>query len=171
MFGGLFASVSDPALWIWVILIIAFVIAEIATLGLTTIWFAGGAAVALGVCAAGGNIWIQIILFIIVSLVLMALIRPLAKNRFNSKRTRTNVDSVLDQTGIVLQKINNLDAKGLVKIGGQEWTARSADPNVEIEAGEEIVVDRVEGVKVIVYKKKAGDDSPRFSEKGNEGGE
>lgn len=145
------------ALWVWVILIVAFIIAEIATLGLTTIWFAGGAAVALGVCIAGGSIWVQIVVFIVVSLVLMALIRPYAKKRFNTKRTRTNVDSVLDQTGIVLKQIDNLQAQGLVKIGGQEWTARSTDPEVVIEPGEEVVVDRVEGVKVIVRKKEGGE--------------
>lgn len=151
-----FESSSNPTLWVWVILLIAFIIAEIATMGLTTIWFAGGAAVALGISIAGGNVWIQIVLFIVVSLVLMALIRPYAKKRFNIKRTRTNVDSVLDQTGIVVKRIDNLQAQGLVKIAGQEWTARSTDPDVRIEPGEEVIVDRVEGVKVIVRKKEEG---------------
>ncbi len=147
---------SNPALWVWVIIIAACIFAEIATLGLTTIWFAGGAGVALGVCIAGGGIWLQIILFIVVSVVLMFLIRPLAKKRFNTKRTATNVDSVIGQTGIVIDEINNLMSQGLVKIGGQEWTARSMDSNETIGPGEEVVVERIEGVKVIVRKKEGG---------------
>ena len=148
---------SNPALWVWVIIIAASIFAEIATLGLTTIWFAGGAGVALGVCIAGGGIWLQIILFIIVSVVLMFLIRPYAKKRFNTKRTATNVDSILGQTGIVLDEINNLMSQGLVKIGGQEWTARSMDSNEKIGPGEEVVVERIEGVRAIVRKKEGGD--------------
>ena len=148
---------SNPMLWIWVIIIAASIFAEIATLGLTTIWFAGGAGVALGTAIAGGGIWLQIILFIIVSVVLMVLIRPYAKKRFNTKRTATNVDSILGQTGIVLKEIDNLQSQGLVKIGGQEWTARSMDSSETIGAGEEVVVDRIEGVKVIVRKKEGGE--------------
>lgn len=148
---------SNPMLWVWVIIIAASIFAEIATLGLTTIWFAGGAAVALGTAIAGGNIWLQIIFFIIVSVVLMVLIRPYAKKRFNIRRTATNVDSILGQTGIVLSEIDNLQSQGLVKIGGQEWTARSMDSSETIAPGEEVIVDRVEGVKVIVRKKEGGE--------------
>lgn len=147
---------SNPMLWVWVIIIAACIFAEIATLGLTVIWFAGGAGVALGTAIAGGNIWLQIILFIIVSVVLMILIRPYAKKRFNTKRTATNVDSVIGQTGIVLDEINNLQSQGLVKIGGQEWTARSMDSGETIAPGEEVVVERIEGVKAIVRKKEGG---------------
>ena len=147
---------ANPALWIWVIIIAACIFAEIATLGLTTIWFAGGAGVALVVSIVGGGIWVQIIVFIIVSVVLMFLVRPYAKKRFNSKRTATNVDSILGQTGIVIDEINNLMSKGLVKIGGQEWTARSMDSGETIGPGEEVVVERIEGVKVIVRKKEGG---------------
>ena len=154
----LFSDISsNPMLWIWVVIIAGSIIAEIATLGLTTIWFAGGAAVALGTSIAGGSIWLQIILFIIVSVVLMVLIRPYAKKRFNTKRTATNVDSILGQTGIVLKEIDNLQSQGLVKIGGQEWTARSMDSSEKIAPGQEIIVDRVEGVKVIVRKKEGGE--------------
>ena len=147
---------ANPALWIWVIIIAACIFAEIATLGLTTIWFAGGAGVALVVSIVGGGIWVQIIVFIIVSVVLMFLVRPYAKKRFNSKRTATNVDSILGQTGIVIDEINNLMSKGLVKIGGQEWTARSMDSGETIGPGEQVVVERIEGVKVIVRKKEGG---------------
>ena len=147
---------ANPALWIWVIIIATCIFAEIATLGLTTIWFAGGAGVALVVSIVGGGIWVQIIVFIIVSVVLMFLVRPYAKKRFNSKRTATNVDSILGQTGIVIDEINNLMSKGLVKIGGQEWTARSMDSGETIGPGEEVVVERIEGVKVIVRKKEGG---------------
>lgn len=108
-----------------------------------------GALVALLCAALGAPVWLQITLFVVVSGVLLALLWPLAKKFLNSKVTATNVDSVVGSVGRVTADIDNVEARGQVKLGGMEWTARSTsgDP---ISVGTEVRVDRVEGVKVYV---------------------
>ena len=134
------------AAFFWLVLLVVFLIAEAACpIHLVSIWFALGALVALLCAALGAPVWLQITLFVVVSGVLLALLWPLAKKFLNSKVTATNVDSVVRVT----EDIDNVEARGQVKLGGMEWTARSTsgDP---ISVGTEVRVDRVEGVKVYV---------------------
>lgn len=143
-------QVLGSFLWLWLALLIVFIVTEILTLGLTTIWFAGGAAVALILAGIGVRFPIQLIVFLIVSFVLLLAIRPLANSRFNGHRTATNVDSMVGREGVVSEEIDNLKAEGAVLVSGQEWTARSADPDVRIPKEAHIIVESVEGVKLIV---------------------
>ena len=134
------------AAFFWLVLLVVFLIAEAACpIHLVSIWFALGALVALLCAALGAPVWLQITLFVVVSGVLLAL----AKKFLNSKVTATNVDSVVGSVGRVTADIDNVEARGQVKLGGMEWTARSTsgDP---ISVGTEVRVDRVEGVKVYV---------------------
>ena len=131
------------AAFFWLVLLVVFLIAEAACpIHLVSIWFALGALVALLCAALGAPVWLQITLFV-------ALLWPLAKKFLNSKVTATNVDSVVGSVGRVTADIDNVEARGQVKLGGMEWTARSTsgDP---ISVGTEVRVDRVEGVKVYV---------------------
>lgn len=146
----LFSGWMAPLGWLWLILIIIFVITEIATLGLTTIWFAGGAAVGLIMNAAGVSWPIQVLVFLVVSLVLLLLVRPIARAHFNVNRTPTNVDSMIGRKGLVTEDIDNLKAQGTVMIDGMEWSARSADQKQKIQKDVQIEVLAVEGNKVIV---------------------
>lgn len=133
------------AAFFWLVLLVVFLIAEAACpIHLVSIWFALGALVALLCAALGAPVWLQITLFVVVSGVLLALLWPLAKKFLNS-----NVDSVVGSVGRVTADIDNVEARGQVKLGGMEWTARSTsgDP---ISVGTEVRVDRVEGVKVYV---------------------
>lgn len=139
-----------PLGWLWLILIIIFIITEIATLGLTTIWFAGGAAVGLILNAAGIDWPVQVLVFLVVSLVLLLLVRPVAKAHFNVSRTPTNVDSMIGQKGIVAEDIDNLKARGTVMINGMDWSARSADQGQTIPEDTQVEVVAIEGNKVIV---------------------
>lgn len=144
---------TDKLFWFWTALIVIFLITEIATLGLTTIWFAGGAAAALILNAAGAGRWVQICFFLLISFVLLLLVRPIAKGRFNIQRTPTNVDSMIGKEGIVREDICNVEARGCVEVQGQEWSARSRDPDTEIPAGSRVIVNSIEGVKLIVTEK------------------
>ena len=119
------------------------------TLGLTTVWFAGGALVAFLVSLAGGPLWLQLLLFIAVSVVLLLFTRPLAMKYLNKDVQKTNVDSIPGQKGIVTATIDNLKAEGQVTIQGMEWTARAKNGNT-IEKGKVVRVTAVEGVKLIV---------------------
>lgn len=139
----------------WLLIFVVLLVIEILTMGLTTIWFAGGALVAFAAGKLGLGTSIQIIVFIVVSLLLMYLTRPFAVKYFNKDREKTNVDSLIGQQAVVTEKIDTLQAAGVVTVNGLEWSAKTAEPNGIIEKGEVVVIDEVQGVKLIVRKKEA----------------
>lgn len=134
---------------IWLGLLLLFLFAEANTVSMTSLWFAIGALAAMVASALGGGLWLQVILFLGVSGLFLALLRPMAKRYFTPKLTKTNVDAIVGQTGRVTVGIANVDGRGQVKLGGMEWTARS-ESGEDIEEGTLVTVCRVEGVKVYV---------------------
>lgn len=136
----------------WLILFAVLLAIEAFTMGLTTIWFAGGALIAFVAALLGANIIIQQILWLIVSVILLALTRPIAKKYIYKRQEYTNADRLIGQEAMVCEQINNLEGTGKVILNGIEWTARTADPTQIIEKGSVIRVLRIEGVKVIVEK-------------------
>lgn len=136
---------------IWLVVAAIMVIAEMLSLGLTSIWFAGGAFVTAILAVVGVPFVPQLVCFAVVSLVLLFVMRPLAKDKFMKDIEKTNVDSLIGKQGIVTETIDNLKATGAVKLNGVEWTARSADTS-EIEKGQTVVVEKIEGVKAIVRR-------------------
>ncbi|MBR0090767.1 MAG: NfeD family protein [Lachnospiraceae bacterium] len=139
----------------WAIAIIIFIVAEILTTALTTVWFIGGAVIALIANALGASIPVQIVLFVIVSGVLLFTVRPYALKHFNPKRSATNVDAVIGKQGIVTARIDNIQQTGAVKVEGMEWSARSAIHQQIIEEGQTVNVEAVDGVKLIVKPENA----------------
>ena len=140
-----------PISWsvVWLIAIVAFAIAEGVTVGLVSVWFCAGALVAFAASLLGANVWIQFALFIAVSFVALATIRPLAKKLLIPRRQATNADRIIGMEGVVTQAIDNLKGEGQVNLKGQVWTARSGEDQ-PIAAGVRIRVLRIEGVKVYV---------------------
>ena len=134
---------------VWLVLLILFAVAEAATVGLTSVWFALGALGALICALAGGGIWLQIGIFIVLSLVSLLALRPLARKYLNSRVVPTNADRVIGQQARVTQDIDNIRGVGAVTIGGITWTARS-EHDTPIPAGAMVQVLRIEGVKVMV---------------------
>ncbi|HBA47461.1 MAG TPA: NfeD family protein [Lachnospiraceae bacterium] len=134
----------------WLVLLILCIGIEVLTLGLTTIWFAGGALVSIFANLLYAPIFVQIILFFVVSLVLLFFTRPVAVKYFNKDRVKTNVESMVGRQAIVTEEIDNLKAAGQVTVNGQEWTARSWDEKVKIPVGAIVTVRAVGGVKLIV---------------------
>ena len=110
---------------LWLVVLIVSIGVEVATLGLTSIWFAGGAVVAVIAAALQAPIWLQILLFFAVSLLLLFFTRPVAVRYFNKDRVRTNVESMIGRQAIVTSEIDNLQGIGQVTVGGQEWSART----------------------------------------------
>ena len=133
----------------WFALLIAFVIAEAATVSMVSAWFAAGSLAALIAALLGAKLWLQIVLFLVVSAVALALLRPIAKKYFTPRLTRTNVDALVGKTCLCVIAVDNLAGVGQVKIGDVEWTARSTTGE-EIPVGAQVKIDRVEGVKVYV---------------------
>lgn len=126
---------------------------EFLTFGLTTIWFAGGALVALLCAVFGAPVWVQVGVFAGVSVALLAATRPLAVKHLNTKRVRTNADALIGQEAIVTGRIDNLHSTGSVQVNGQEWTARSVREDETIEKGETVMIRDIQGVKLIVGKR------------------
>ena len=136
--------------FIWLALMVVFLIVEASCpIHLVSIWFAAGSLVAAVVSMLHGQVWLQILLFAVVSGGLLACLWPFVKKFLRPHLTRTNVDSVIGTEGYVTDAIDNLSATGQVKLGGMYWTARSEDGAL-IEAGTLVQVARIEGVKVFV---------------------
>lgn len=142
--------------WIlfWVILLVALVVIEVATMGLTTIWFAGGALVAAILAALHLPSYIQIAAFIVISVVLLMFTRPLAMRYFNKDRIKTNAESIVGKKAIVTGAIDNIKAQGQVTVSGMEWTARSVSDEVTIPEGSIVTIVAISGVKLIVEERK-----------------
>ena len=137
----------------WLILMILLIAVEIATLGLTTIWFAGGALLALIAALFGFNTIVQVVLFCIVSGVLLFVTRPIAVKYFNKTRERTNADRLIGRTAVVTQDIDNTHGTGEVVVAGMIWTARASVENHRISKGDTVEILSISGAKLIVRKK------------------
>lgn len=136
----------------WLIASAVFLLIEILTLGLTSIWFAGGSIIAAIAAFAGAPFWAQMLLFILVTCLLFALTRPIAKRYLNNKVQKTNTEALIGQHAIVKETINNMESRGRVQLNGQDWTARSLEAGEIIPAGSEVTVRRIQGVKLIVER-------------------
>ena len=131
----------------WLAVFVLLIVIELATMGLTTIWFAGGAVAGFIASMLGANVVIQAVVFFVVSIVLLIFTRPFAVRYIN-----TNIDGLIGQEALVLEEINNIRETGCARLEGKEWTARSVDDTV-IPADTVVIVERIEGVKLIVKTK------------------
>lgn len=136
----------------WLVLMILFIIIEIVTLGLYTIWFAGGALAAFLTSLVNLPLLGQLGVFVAVSAALFILVRPSVARKFNKNREKTNIDSIIGEYAVVTKRIYNLDGEGQVMLKGMEWTARTMDDNLMLEEGTKVIIRAVEGVKLIVEK-------------------
>ncbi len=141
---------------VWLVLLVILIVIELITMGLTTIWFAGGALAAALVSIPGTPVVLQVIVFLIVSLVLLFFTRPVAVKYFNKDRVRTNIESMIGRQAIVVSEINNVEGIGQVNTGGMEWSARSSYHNIVLPVGAVVTVLGVDGVKLIVEERKEG---------------
>lgn len=139
---------------LWLVVFILMVIIEILTVGLATIWFAGGAVISFLLALFGAPFTVQVVVFLIVSFLLLFLTRPIAMKYLNLKRTKTNVDELAGKRAVVTQEINNIKGQGQIILNGIEWTARSEDDEI-IPVNTEIEVVEIKGVKAFVRQKKA----------------
>lgn len=139
---------------VWLGILVLLVVIELLTMGLTTIWFAGGALVATVASLFGAPLALQIILFLLVSAFLLYFTRPLAVKCFNKDRVRTNAESLVGRQAIVISEIDNLQGIGQVNVGGMEWTARTRVDGVKLPVGSVVTILAINGVKLIVEERK-----------------
>lgn len=137
---------------VWLAVMIVLIVIEIITVGLTTIWFAGGALVAMFVSALGGGMMLQIIVFLIVSFGLLIFTRPFAIKYIKKNRVKTNYEGIIGKVVRITQDVDNIKETGCAVVNGQEWTVRAADNENKIAAGSLAKVVNISGVKLIVEK-------------------
>lgn len=135
---------------IWFVLMVVFLIAEAACpVHLISIWFAVGSLAATLVALLNGAVWLQVTVFLVVSVALLASLWPFVRKFLKPNLVKTNVDALVGSNGYVTAPIDNIAATGQIKLGAMEWTARSTSGN-PIAAGTLVKVDRIEGVKAFV---------------------
>ena len=136
----------------WLILMVLCIVFEIATVGLVSIWFAGGALVACFLAMFNVHVVIQVVAFIVVSLLLLVITKPMAKEWINKDRIKTNYEGIIGKVVRVTERVDNINETGTALINGQEWTARSQSDNITFEQGEVAQVVNISGVKLILTK-------------------
>lgn len=134
---------------IWMVIAGLFLVLELCTAALCSIWFTVGAVAALATTALKGPVWLQILVFFLVSAACFALMYPRIKKHLNQKKTPTNADMTIGAICVVTQVIDNIAGTGAVSVGGKTWTARSVLGDV-IEEGRMVRAIRIEGVKLMV---------------------
>ena len=137
---------------VWLIAMIVLLIVEALVPGLISIWFALGALAALISALLGAPLWLQVLWFLLVSVVSLVLTRPLARRYVNGPAVPTNADMLIGKDCVVTEEINNVLGQGAVTVGGKIWTARTADDGETAAVGQVMRVLRIEGVKLIVEK-------------------
>ncbi len=137
---------------IWLAIMIVLIGIEIVTVGLTTIWFAIGALAAILAAFMGGSVIVQIAVFLIVSLGMLIFTRPFAMKYINATHIKTNYEGIIGKIVRITQDVDNLNATGAAIVNGQEWTVRSNQDDMKIQAGNLAKVIRISGVKLIVEK-------------------
>jgi len=134
---------------IWAVGIVLFLIIEAVTAGVASIWFALGSICALIAALLGAPEWLQVLWFVVISVLTMILTRPIVKKYINGKTQATNADRVIGMKATVRESIDNLAAQGSVLCDGKEWSARSVDGRI-IPSGRVVSVMAIEGVKLMV---------------------
>lgn len=136
----------------WLIAMVIFLLFEIATVALTTIWFAAGALVASVLSMFCDSLYVQLLVFAIVSLATLIMLRPSVVRKFNEKTNKTNIDEWIGKRVRIIEKVDNGAATGGAVLNGQEWTARAQDDNVTFDVGDMATIADISGVKLILTK-------------------
>jgi membrane protein implicated in regulation of membrane protease activity len=140
----------DPWL-IWLIAAVVFAVGEIATLGFFLAPFAGGALVAAVVSAAGAGDVVSWALFLVVSVILLAALRPIARShRRQPAQLRTGTAALVGRKATVLERIANGENSGCIRLEGETWTARAYDEDMVFEPGERVHVIEIRGATALV---------------------
>lgn len=139
----------EGMVFIWLFVIVAAIVLEASTVSLVSIWFIPSACVSMILALCNVKVWIQLIVFFALFFLLMLILKPVFKKNMGIKIVPTNADTLIGMQAVVIEQIDNLNAKGQVKVRGQVWTARSADENIIYDAGEVVTVLAIEGVKLI----------------------
>lgn len=136
----------------WLMLVVVFALAEAATVSLVSIWFAGSALVALICSILGLSVGVQVTSFIVVSIILLAFTRKIFVEKLKLGSEKTNYDTLIGKPALVVDNITPYEG-GRAKVNGVEWKAIFEDSNLFANAGDEVIIEKIEGVKLVVVPK------------------
>lgn len=142
----------------WLIIAVMLFIIEGATVQLICVWFAGGALVAMAASAFGAPLWLQLLLFLLTSIAVLFMLRPILRRKLQIKKIATNAEMVIGQIGVVKEEIDNIKQTGRVHANGLDWTARAFQDALTIREGSRVRAMAIEGVKLIVAPVEGGED-------------
>ena len=145
-----------PTTYIWLALLIILLVIEIITVGLTCIWFAGGALAGLLVDIVGLSLPWQIGAAMIVTAVLLYFTRPFAIKHINQNHEKTNYEGIIGKVIRITETVDNISQTGRTVLNGTEWTVRSAQDEIILKPGTIAKVIRISGVKLIVEQYEEG---------------
>ena len=135
---------------VWLVIAAVLFVGEILTAGFLLLWFAIAAVVALFVSFFTTNLFIQILIFLIVSIILLIFTRPLLSKYTNGDNTITNSNAIIGKTAIVTEDISLLNSTGQINVDGEIWSAKTMDPNLTIPKGSKVEIIGIDGVKACV---------------------
>ena len=142
----------EVMIWIWLAVIVLSIVCEGATTALISIWFVPGAVLGMIFAALSVAVWVQVLVFFVLSAVLVVMFQLFFKKRLSSDKTKaTNLDLIVGSKAVVIERIDNVKGDGCVKIDGKYWSARSDDDEI-IEDGATVEIIAVSGVKLICRK-------------------
>lgn len=138
--------------WFWLAVIILFLVIEMITVSLVSIWFVGGALAAFLTAYFTETMWIQVVVFLAVSVVLLVLLRPLARKLSVKQKDQmvSGAKAMIGRQAIVTEEIDSVHAKGAVQVNGQYWTAKTELFRDKIPKDTIVDIIDVDGVKLIV---------------------
>lgn len=135
--------------FIWLMAVIAFIVLEAVTYQMVAVWFVAGAIGGMIASLVGASFTVQMIVFLVVSVLFLALLRPVAMKRMNNQKLKTNSDGLVGKSVLITADVSNTLERGEGKIDGKVWTVRT-ESGEELKAGDVAEVKRIEGVKLIV---------------------
>jgi len=144
-------TITISVAFVWLVLMVILMSVEALTLGLTCIWFAAGALIAFLAALLGLPFWLQVILFLVVSTLLVIFTKPIVKDKLKVGAAKTGTDELIGKTAVVITDITEHEA-GRVKISGMEWSAITKESDLPIKEGEKVMISSIEGVKLIVTR-------------------
>ena len=143
---------------LWLVVLVVCIIFEVRTSDVVTVWFMPAAAVALLIsffAKEESDFWIQFAAFALVSIVSFLIFKIAFNKKVKKmKRGKTNLTALIGERCLVVEDISNIHSKGTVNLRGAIWSARSTDENDVVEEGTIVVVERIDGVKLVCSREK-----------------
>ncbi len=143
----------DNMILFWLIAIVALTVIEIASVQLVSIWFAIASVCAMIAALCGAPLLVQWIVFLVVSIVLLIVSRPIYKKFIKKDMVETNAQLDVGKKAVVIEDIDAKKMTGRVRLNGVDWSAKCSSDEY-VPAGTDVIVEKIDGTTLIVKEEK-----------------